>query len=974
VSLSNSVLETLNQKQREAVTYGEGPLLIVAGAGTGKTQVITRRIAWLIATKRAKPEEILALTFTEKAAAEMEERVDILVPYGYTGVWIGTFHAFGDNVLRENALLLGLVPDLQVLTRPEQIIFFRDHLFEFPLSYYRPLGNPTRYIEAIVTLFSRAKDEDVAPEEYLAYAEKLKEEAKEKPCDPELKEIATQQMEIARSYKKYQDLLAEHGKIDFGDQITLPLKLFRTHPAVLRQYQDRFRYILVDEFQDTNYTQFQLVKLLASRDRNITVVADDDQSIYKFRGAAISNILNFMDTYHQAKQTVLTENFRSTQVILDAAYRLITHNNPDRLEFKNNVDKYLKAQVMKGPSIKHLHYDTLSSEAEAVANLIKEKVEREGFNYRDFAILVRANDDADPFLRSLNMTDIPWSFSGNEGLYSREEVRLLISFLRSVANFDDSVSLYYLAASEVYRLSARDLTLCMNYASRRNRSLYHVFSRVSEILELSEEISPESKATISRIMKDLEKYSQLAIKRGTGEVLYSFIMDTGYLERLTSLSSSTNEEKVKNIAGFFDIVRSISNVITYDRIPQFTGYLDLLIEAGDNPAVAEADTEADAVNVLTVHKAKGLEFPVVIMVSLVSQKFPCHYRRESISLPNPLIKDILPSGDFHLQEERRLFYVGMTRAKKELYFTSAKDYGGKRPRRVSQFVLEALDLFKMEVKPQKSSALEVIERSAPKVSTEHELYEAIPETEILTVSYFQIDDYLTCPLKYKYVHVLRVPILPHHAVIYGKALHDAVQEYYRRKLTGVKITEEELLVVFENSWMSEGFLTRQHEEQRLEVGRKTLRGFYQMAEAEKHLPIYVEKEFSFLLENNRITGRWDRVDIQDGEVCIIDFKSSEVRKKEKADKRARESLQLAIYALAYQKIYGKIPDLVELHFLESGLVGTASLTEDDLNQTVEKIGTAAAGIRARVYQAKPAYQACRYCAYEKVCPYTALKR
>ncbi|MFQ6066375.1 MAG: ATP-dependent helicase, partial [bacterium] len=938
------------------------------------TQVITRRIAWLIATKRAKPEEILALTFTEKAAAEMEERVDILVPYGFTGVWIGTFHAFGDSVLRENALQLGLVPDLQVLTRPEQIIFFREHLFEFPLSYYRPLGNPTRYIEAVVTLFSRAKDEDVAPEEYLAYAEKLKEETKQRSNDPELEEIATQQMEIARTYKKYQDLLAQEGKIDFGDQITLPLKLFRTHPAVLRQYQDRFRYILVDEFQDTNYTQFQLVKLLASRDQNITVVADDDQSIYKFRGAAISNILNFMDTYPEAKQTVLTENYRSTQLILDAAYRLITHNNPDRLEFKNNVDKHLKAQVSQGPNIKHLHYDTLSSEAEAVANLIKEKIETEGYSLRDFAILVRANNDADPFLRSLNMADIPWSFSGNEGLYSREEVRLLISFLRSVANLDDSVSLYYLAASEVYRLSARDLTLCMNYASRRNRSLHHVFSRVSEILELSEEISSESKATISRIMKDLEKYSELAIKRGTGEVLYTFIMDTGYLKRLTSLSSPTNEERVKNIARFFDIVRSISNVITYDRIPQFTSYLDLLIEAGDNPAVAEADTEADAVNILTVHKAKGLEFPVVIMVSLVSQKFPCHYRRESISLPDPLIKDILPSGDFHLQEERRLFYVGMTRAKKELYFTSAKDYGGKRPRRVSQFVLEALDLFKMEAKPQRFSALEVIERSAPKVGIEQELYEAIPETELLTLSYLQIDDYLTCPLKYKYVHVLRVPILPHHAVIYGKALHDTVQEYYRRKLTGVKITEEELLAVFENSWMNEGFLTRQHEEQRLDVGRKTLRGFYQMAEAEKHLPTYVEKEFSFLLENNRITGRWDRVDIRDGEVCIIDFKSSDIRKKEKANKRARESLQLAIYALAYQKIYGKIPDRVQLHFLESGLVGTASLTEHDLNQTVEKIDTAAAGIRTRRYEANPAYLACRYCAYEKVCPYTAVKR
>jgi len=253
------ILKGLNKEQKEAVLFDEKPLLIIAGAGTGKTRVITRKIAYLISTKKAKPSEILALTFTEKAAAEMEERVDLLIPYGYADVLISTFHSFGDEILRENALHLGLTPDFRVLSKAEQIVFFKEHLFEIPLSSYRPLANPTRYIDAFISLFSRAKDEDVSPQEYLEYAQRLEKEAK----GEEEKELARQQKEIALCYKKYEDLLLKNNCVDFGNQVYLTLKLFREHPSILKEYQERFRYILVDEFQDTNYSQFQLIRLLS---------------------------------------------------------------------------------------------------------------------------------------------------------------------------------------------------------------------------------------------------------------------------------------------------------------------------------------------------------------------------------------------------------------------------------------------------------------------------------------------------------------------------------------------------------------------------------------------------------------------------------------------------------------------------------------------------------------------------------------
>src|SRR5919108_2578744 len=295
--MAGGILEGLNDAQRRAVVHDTGPLLVVAGAGTGKTTVITRRIAHLITEGKARPHQILALTFTDKAAAEMEERVDQLVPYGYADVEIATFHAFGDSLLRGHSLEIGLQNDFSVLSRAEQVIFLRDRLFDLPLARYRPLGDPTRYLQSLITLFSRCKDEDISPDDYLACAARLGADA----ADDETVDRAQAQAELAGTYAKYQELMVRHDKIDFGDQIVLALRLLRARPHVLNTYQRRFKYVLVDEFQDTNYAQFELVKLVAARHGNVAVVADDDQAIYRWRGAAISNVVGFIDHYAGAR-------------------------------------------------------------------------------------------------------------------------------------------------------------------------------------------------------------------------------------------------------------------------------------------------------------------------------------------------------------------------------------------------------------------------------------------------------------------------------------------------------------------------------------------------------------------------------------------------------------------------------------------------------------------------------------------------
>jgi len=968
------ILDGLNAAQHEAVTHDAGPLLIVAGAGTGKTTVITRRIAWLIAQRRARPEEILALTFTDKAAAEMEERVDQLVPYGYADVEIATFHAFGDSLLRGHSLEIGLQNDFSVLSRAEQVIFLRDRLFELPLQRYRPLGDPTRHLQAIITLVSRCKDEDIAPEAYAACAERLRAAVAAAPGDDDARDRAEAQAELAAVYAAYQTVMGREGNIDFGDQIVLALTLLRRRPHVLNYYQRRFKYILVDEFQDTNYAQFELVKLLGARHGNIAVVADDDQAIYRWRGAAISNVIGFLDRYADAKQVVLTENFRSHQAILDAAYKLIVYNNPDRLEVRSGIDKHLVAvREAPGPEPRHFHYETATQEADVVAQLIRERVEQGEWALSDVAVLVRSNNDADQFLRSFNLRGLPWTFSGNAGLYGRPEVRLLLAFLRAVAHPDDSVSVHYLASSDLYQVPIADLTRCATHADRKHRWLFDVLRETESIAELAGEIGDEARLAIRHLVADLMRYMELGREMPTGELLYQFLVDSGWLARMSKAATARDEAEVQNISKFFRRIQDASKALKYDNVREFVKHLDALIDAGEDPAVAEADVETPAVRVLTVHKAKGLEFPVVFMVNCVQGKFPVQKRGDALELPAELIKDLLPAGDFHTQEERRLFYVGMTRARRELFFTSARDYGGARERKVSQFVLEALELPKDAARPFKGKPVEEIERFAPPPAHDTAMAAPIPESEELLLSHKQVDDYQTCPLKYRYVHQLRVPILRHHTVVYGSTIHAVVEFYLKRRVEGNYTPLDDLLAEYERKWLNQGFLTWEHQEARKAAGREALTRFWHQEEAEGLKPAWIEKDFAFSVGNNRVRGRYDRVDEDLLGAVIVDYKTSEVIRQKDADRRVAQNLQLKMYALAWREMTGRLPQRVELRFIETGVIGRREPTEGDLQEAIAAVEAAAAGIRARRFEATPSRQACRYCAYNQICPFTATR-
>ncbi|MCD4760668.1 UvrD-helicase domain-containing protein, partial [bacterium] len=339
----------LNKAQKQAVTHDQGPAILIAGAGTGKTTVITQRIAYLIEQKKADPDQILAVTFTEKAAGEMIERVDKLLPLGYADLWIHTFHGFCDRVLKDYAMDIGLSNDFKLLDQTSAWMLVRDNLDKFDLDYYSPLGSPTRFIHALLSHFSRLKDEVVYPEEYLKYAEDLHLDTDQAGDREEVEQETFRVREVAHAYHIYQQLLLENNALDFGDLINYTLKLFQKRPHVLKKFREQFKYILVDEFQDTNWAQYELIKILAEPKNNLMVVGDDDQAIYKFRGAAISNILSFKKDYGKKKpastkasadaqltlrEIFLNDNYRSGQKILDIAYNFIQQNDPDRLEYQ----------------------------------------------------------------------------------------------------------------------------------------------------------------------------------------------------------------------------------------------------------------------------------------------------------------------------------------------------------------------------------------------------------------------------------------------------------------------------------------------------------------------------------------------------------------------------------------------------------------------------------------------------------------
>jgi DNA helicase-2/ATP-dependent DNA helicase PcrA len=931
----------LNKEQIEAIKYGNGPLLIIAGAGTGKTTVVTERIKYLILGKKAKTSEILALTFTEKAAREMEERVDIAMPYGYTQMWISTFHSFCDRILRREALHIGLDPKYKLMSEADAIQLIRSNLFAFDLNYFRPLGNPNKFIEGMLQHFSRLQDEDINPNQYLEWVKKQKKKAKTKEEKVEFEKW----QELTKAFKTYDQLKIKKGLMDFGDLIVRTLDLFRKRKNILMEYQKQFKYVLVDEFQDTNYAQNELAILLAGKNKNITVCGDDDQSIYRFRGAAVSNIIQFRKNFPKTKIVTLIKNYRSTQEILDRAYDLIQHNNPDRLEAIEKVDKKLISQKGKdGEEIKFVHVDRVENEGEEVAKIINKLVTEEKYKFKDFAILVRANNHAEPFIRALSRKGIPYQFLGPGRLFKQPEVVDLIAYLKVLYNFEDSVSFYRLLSIDYFDISARDLAAIGNYAKRLRLSFFEATEKIDDIF-----VATETKEKVKKILEIINKQLKLIKKETAGQLLYYFLSDTGLLQKMLSPESVEAEKRATNISKFFDKLKTYEIDHEDATVPAVVDWLGLCLELGESPLAADTDwTEINAVNLLTVHSAKGLEFPVVFLVNLVGQRFPTIERREQIPIPEALIKEVLPVGDYHIEEERRLFYVGMTRAKEKLLLTAADYYGeGKREKRLSPFIFETLGDKAVSAELPQSNGKQLTFLDYEPITQLINKTTKRPSIHIDYLSYSQIETFRTCPLHYKLKYIFKVPTPPNASQSFGTSMHATLKDFYLEIKDGKKPSEKLIHEILEKDWVREGYVDKRHEEKMMNKGKNFLSDYLKNQFDKKKIPIVMEQLFTIPIisedkkEYMKIGGRIDRVDVlPGGKIEIIDYKTgANVPTQQAIDK----DLQMTFYALAASKIneepFSKKPEEVKLtfYYFDNQAKISTTRTKKQLEEAVKEI-------------------------------------
>lgn len=617
-----SIYDTLNEPQREAVYYTEGPLLILAGAGSGKTRVLTHRIAYLIEEKGVNPWNILAITFTNKAAGEMRERVDRLVGFGSESIWVSTFHSMCVRILRRHISLLGYDTNFTIYDADDQKTLMKDvcKLLQIDTKIYKE--------RALLAAVSHAKNELVTPEEFRLNAGG-----------------DFSQRKIAEVYEEYEKQLKANNALDFDDLLIKTVQLFQTQADVLEYYQERFRYIMVDEYQDTNTVQFELVRLLASKYRNLCVVGDDDQSIYKFRGANIKNILNFEQYFEDAKVIKLEQNYRSTSNILNAANAVIRNN-------AGRKDKTLWTDNGEGEKIQFRQFDSAYDEAEYIVDDIRKRVREQEYSYHDNVILYRTNAQSRLFEEKFVTANIPYKIVGGINFYARREIKDLLAYLKTVDNGKDDLAVRRIVNVPKRGIGLTSINRVQDYAAAYNIGFYDALRAVDLIPNIGRGASK-----LESFVALIEHFKTDAEDMSISDLLKEIIEETGYIESLQAEDMVEAETRIENIDELLSKVAAYEEDCEDRNEPaSLSGFLEEVALVAD---IDSLDEDTDYVVLMTLHSAKGLEFPNVYLAGMEDGLFPSYM---TITSDDPE----------EVEEERRLCYVGITRAEKELTLTCAR--------------------------------------------------------------------------------------------------------------------------------------------------------------------------------------------------------------------------------------------------------------------------------------------------------------
>jgi DNA helicase-2/ATP-dependent DNA helicase PcrA len=629
-------LAELNPRQAEAVLHNDGPLLIIAGAGSGKTRVLTFRIAQLLATQKAWASQVLALTFTNKAAKEMRERIEKIIGPEANRLWMGTFHSVFSRILRTEAELLGFKTDFSIYDTDDTDRVIKGIMQELRIDTKEVKPNQIRF------RISSAKNQMISPEEYAA-----------KFIQSSMDDIA------AQVYKIYGNRMFQNNAMDFDDLLLKPIDLFLAHPQVLEKYQDRFRYILIDEYQDTNRAQYVVTKMLAAKHHNICVVGDDAQSIYSFRGADISNILNFKEDYPNATQIALEQNYRSTQYILKCADAVIKRN-------KKQLDKTLWTENGKGNPIILLDNFSEREEANRVAEHIHRLRLRDGYKFSEIAILYRTNYQSRVFEEHLRRKDIPYQLVGGVSFYQRKEVKDVLGYLRLLVNESDEEALLRVINEPARGIGQKSLDTLVGMARTRETTIWNILQNEAFLAE----VYKPAQARIAEFTNIIHTCRDGLKQKSLVDTAREILEKTGYVKQFVeentqeSLSRRENVMELLNAISYFERSRENATLSAFLQDVSLVSDVDNL------------DNDVAAITLMTVHASKGLEFPVVFVVGLEEELFPMGGRN---------------GEEADIEEERRLFYVAITRAQRDLYFSFARSryrFGEEKPGIRSRFLDE----------------------------------------------------------------------------------------------------------------------------------------------------------------------------------------------------------------------------------------------------------------------------------------------
>jgi len=924
---------TLTPAQRAAIAHTTGPLLIVAGAGTGKTRVLVERYRRL-RQEGVAADRILLLTFTDKSAREVLDRVEHedYLPAGER--YVMTYHAFAQRLLQDEGWLWGIPRGFRIVSEVRKWELMRDVLLDTRPAQLFHAQRPFEHIAELLKLVERAKQELISPSEFADWASGVTD-----PDDP----VVAAQREAAMVYGEYQRRLLAEERLDFDDTIYYSVQLLSAQPSVAARESARFAHLMVDEFQDTNFAQSRLLELLAGPDRNICVVGDDDQSIYKFRGASVANLRRFQRVFPDAELIRLEENYRSRGPILRAAHRLITED-PDRL------DKRLRATRGEGRAVSVLSAVSVTDEADAVAAYVKDAIDAGRHRPHEIAILLRANAHLHNFARALQRGGVAYQVSGGRGFYQQPEIKDCLAYLRGIESPDDPVCLMRLLSLPRYAVDPVE-------AGRWSKRARDDGKRFFDVLQEQED------GGAKRLVTDLRRFSEQALRLGVDDLFYEVMEQTRYLDlerfagSIERLQVSANVQKLAELIGCYCDEHSDHHLGAYLR------HLQTTEAAQADEEIAPLDDAVNAVHLMTVHQAKGLEFGLVIVPHLVEGRFPASRRSEGLTLPNELLKEELPPAELHLSEERRLAYVALTRAREEVVCTLAGRYEGVKDWRPSRFLTPIRGTDAREL----AAALLLAVPSTGLVEVARQVELPLNDVPpIAALSFTQVDTYLRCPQMYQYRFVFRLPTRPRPQMQFGRILHEALKDALGSIEQDRPLTWEMVDSAYVAAWARERFCAPEQAPSLQDLGRLYLRRAYDAGDLSK--PLLLEQAFSLRVDGLRLTGRIDRVDRHpDGSYEVIDYKTG-------STKRANElqrDLQLGVYALAAREVFRFDPLSLSYYYLETTERVTVDKPKERLEEDRQTIVKVAEGIRHELFPAKPERMKCAGCDFRLLCPSAA---